>query len=181
MDESYGSCECRRHIKRFCVEISGQIGTVFVKKNTAFLGKGLQKKRKGVTRFAAGVPSILARCRVARTADRRHFVLAAKTMALNLAECRSEELKSACIQPDPIITTTGESPVSFMPRFRLLCHRAKPRLTYLYPRKRFSYPFSCSGLPVYAGLILALSLFPSHLSKTLSRYGQPVTYLPMRR
>jgi len=32
--------------------------------------------------------------------------------------------------------------VSFMPRFRSLCHRAKPRLTYLYPRKRFSYPFS---------------------------------------
>lgn len=93
MDESYGSCECRRRIKRFCVEISGQIGTVFVKKNTAFLGKGLQKKRKGVTRFAAGVPSTLARCRVARTADRRHFVLAAKTMALNLAECRRRRVK----------------------------------------------------------------------------------------
>jgi len=68
-----------------------------------------------------------------------------------------------------------------MPRFRLLCHRAKPRLTYLYPRKRFSYPFSCSGLPVYTGLILALSLFPSHLPKTLSWYGQLVTCLLMRR
>lgn len=36
-------------------------------------------------------------CRVARAAGRRRFILAAKTMALNLAECRSEELKSACV------------------------------------------------------------------------------------
>lgn len=32
-----------------------------------------------------------------RRAGRRRFILAAKTMALNLAECRSEELKSACV------------------------------------------------------------------------------------
>lgn len=83
----------------------------------------------------------------------------------------------------------GRAEVSFMPRFRSLCHRAKPRLTYLYPRKRFSYPFSCNcrhccRLPVYVGLILVLcsrpsgATYPRNFAPT---WTAPVTCLSVAR
>lgn len=52
-----------------------------------------------VTSFAgslrSGLPLRLAA--MSNRKGRRRFILATKTMALNLAECRTEELKSACV------------------------------------------------------------------------------------
>lgn len=49
----------------------------------------------------------------------------------------------------------SEPAVSFMAWFCSLCHRAKPRLTYLSLQTNFSYPFSYS-LSVYVNLIYPL-------------------------
>lgn len=76
-----------------------------------------------------------------------------------------------------------------MPRFRSLCHRAKPRLTYLHPRKRFSYPFSSAPVSPFLSLSFSLcrlntciiSFPPRRVSKTFKVNGTGDLSLPTRR
>lgn len=91
-----GSCECRK-----CVEISHRISGWI---ETGRVGRSRRKtaakqrdpRRDEKRRFSRrGVVDFPVQRR--RRKGRRRFILAAKTMALNLAECRGEELKSACV------------------------------------------------------------------------------------
>lgn len=50
----------------------------------------------------------------------------------------------------------SEPAVSFMAWFCSLCHRAKPRLTYLSLQTNFSYPSLLYSLSVYVNLIYPL-------------------------
>lgn len=71
---------------------------VSVKKNAAAFRetKIFWMERSGALRQR--VSSILAAMPHCKDhTGRRHFILVTKTMALNLAECRDEELKSACV------------------------------------------------------------------------------------
>lgn len=67
-------------------------------RETFFWGEGGEgrKKRDNALRYRCFLP---IPCRVARNvgASTITSILAAKTMALNLTECRGEELKSACV------------------------------------------------------------------------------------